>query len=302
MTPEDLALHQSTWVQPISLDYRGVQVHELPPNGQGIVALIALGVLRYHNLSDYPVDSAESVHVQIEAMKIAFSEAHRHIADPDHMAREVTDFLDDGFLHERSKEIRMDRAAHHSSGTPGGGGTVYVSAADEGGMMVSFIQSNYYGFGSGIVIPGTGISMQNRGYGFVLRGDHPNCVAGGKRPYHTIIPAMVTRDGRGAMSFGVMGAHMQPQGHVQMMTRILAYHQNPQSACDAPRWCVTEDFSIAFEPGFPPEVAENLRKRGHLCLENMPVPLFGGAQIIYRGEGGYFAASDGRKDGQAVGY
>jgi gamma-glutamyltranspeptidase/glutathione hydrolase len=303
MILEDLALHEAEWVEPIAVDYRSLRVHEIPPNGQGLAALIALGIIRNHEVARYPVDSADSIHLQIEAMKIAFAEAHRHIGDPPDMVARVTDLLEPGFLHERSKEIRMDRAAHPGSKVRTDGGTVYIGAADEAGMMVSFIQSNYCGFGSGIVIPGTGISLQNRAYGFVLEEGHPNCVAGGKRPFHTIIPGFVTREGGPLMSLGVMGRHMQPQGHVQMMVRIFDYGQNPQAACDAPRWHVTADFTVALEPGFPREVGEELKRRGHRCVDSAPSSLFGGAQLVYRLENGsYCAASDPRKDGQALGF
>jgi gamma-glutamyltranspeptidase/glutathione hydrolase len=303
MTLEDLGLQEAEWVEPISIEYRGLSLHEIPPNGQGLAALIALGILRHHEVARYPVDSADSIHLQIEAMKIAFGEAHRHIADPTAMVAGVAGLLEPGFLHERSKEIYLDRAARPGSKVRTGGGTVYVAAADESGMMVSFIQSNFCGFGSGIVIPGTGISTQNRAYGFVLEEGHPNCVAGGKRPFHTIIPGFVTREGRPVMSLGVMGRHMQPQGHVQMMVRIFDYGQNPQAACDAPRWHVTADFTVALEPGFPPKTGEELRRRGHRCVETVPTSLFGGAQVIYLFENGCCcAASDPRKDGQAAGY
>ena len=168
--------------------------------------------------------------------------------------------------------------------------------------MVSYIQSNYKGFGSGIVIPGAGISLQNRGAGFTLESGHPNRVAGGKRPYHTIIPGFVMKEGAPLMSFGVMGAHMQAQGHLQMMIRIFAGHQNPQAAADAPRWYLDEDSHLSLEPGFGPEVREGLKKRGHLLTGGAPTSVYGGAQLIYRLSDGYCAASDPRKDGQAVGY
>jgi gamma-glutamyltranspeptidase/glutathione hydrolase len=196
----------------------------------------------------------------------------------------------------------MDRAGRPLARVPAGGGTVYLTAADASGMMVSFIQSNYLGFGSGVVIPGTGIAMQNRGGGFVLEEGHPNCVAGGKRPFHTIIPAFVTRYEKPLMSFGVMGAHMQPQGHVQMMVRMFDHGQNPQAACDAPRWHVAPDLSIALEPGLAPGVIDDLKQRGHRVATEAPTSLFGGGQLIYRLEDGYVAASDPRKDGQAAGY
>ena len=305
LTLEDLENHDAEWVEPISIDYRGKCLHEIPPNGQGLAALIALGILRNFDMQQYPIDSADSLHLQIEAMKIALAEAHRHIADPDYMAANPSDFLQGDFLANRAQEIRIDRAAHPAATIPADHGTVYLTAADKNGMMVSFIQSNYMGFGSGIVIPGTGISMQNRGCGFVIEEGHPNCVEGGKRPYHTIIPGFVTQNGRPLMSFGVMGGHMQPQGHVQMMTRIFDYGQNPQAACDGTRWIVNRDFSIDLESGFSPAVTRELKNRGHNIRPEAPAFLsggLGGAQLIYCLEDGYCVASDPRKDGQAVGY
>ncbi len=302
MAFDDLAGHRAEWVEPLSVQYRNARLHEIPPNGQGLAALIALGILDHFDLQDCPVDSPDSIHLQVEAMKIAFAEAHRHISDPAFMIVEPRAFLEEGFLKSCSGRILMDRAAFPESALPSGHGTVCLTAADESGMMVSFIQSNFLGFGSGVVIPQTGISLQNRGHGFSLEEGHPNRVGGGKRPYHTIIPGFVTRDGRPLMSFGVMGGHMQPQGHVQMMTRMFDYRQNPQAASDAPRWCVREDFSVVLEPGFSPSIAGELSRRGHTVVEEASAGLFGGAQLIYRLDGGYCAASDHRKDGQAVGF
>ena len=302
MTLDDLSAHTADWVEPLALDYHGVTLHEIPPNGQGIAALIALGILRNFDVKRHPIDSVDSLHLQIEAMKIAFAEVFRRVADIDHMPEPPAELLREDRLAVHASAIRMDRAAQTTARAPGGGGTVYLAAADESGMMVSFIQSNYMGFGSGIVVPGTGIALQNRGLGFVLAADHPNRVGGGKRPFHTIIPGFVTQNGRPLMSFGVMGAHMQPQGHVQMMVRIFDHGQNPQAACDAPRWHVAPDGRVELEPGFSPAVAEGLRKRGHPVATNAPEPLFGGGQLIYRLEDGYVAASDMRKDGQAVGF
>jgi gamma-glutamyltranspeptidase/glutathione hydrolase len=302
MTLDDLAEHTSEWVAPVSIEYRGLVLHEIPPNGQGLAALIALGILRHFDMGQYPVDSAESVHLQIEAMKMGFAEAHRHIADPRFMQVTPPDLLDEAALKRRAGKIRMARVSHPVSTVQSRGGTVYLTAADDSGRMVSFIQSNYYGFGSGIVVPGTGITLQNRGCGFNLKRGHPNCVGGGKRPYHTIIPAFVTRPGEPLMSFGVMGGHMQPQGHVQVMVRMADHDQNPQAALDAPRWYVDMDFRVALEPGFSPRVAEGLQGRGHLFMKEFDSSLFGGGQVIYRMEHGYCAASDPRKDGQAVGF
>ncbi len=302
MSLEDLAGHSSEWVTPISVKYRDVYLHEMPPNGQGLAALIALGILNQFDLSQYPPESADSVHLQIEAMKIAFAEAYRHIADIDSMTVNPEKFLSTAFLAHRAEDISMTKASHPESRLPTDHGTVYLTAADDKGMMISFIQSNYLGFGSGIVIPGTGIAMQNRGHGFVLDKNHPNCVAGGKRPFQTIIPGFVTRDNRALMSFGVMGGSMQPQGHVQMMIRMFDYGQNAQSACDAPRWRVDDAFSVAIEPGFSETVIGDLKNRGHNLIEDAEIFPYGGAQVIQRLNDGYCAASDHRKDGQAVGY
>jgi len=302
MRPEDLAEHNSEWVTPLAVKYRDVYLHEIPPNGQGLAALIALGILDQFDLSQYPADSADSLHLQIEAMKIALAEAYRHIADIGAMEVNPEEFLNTAFGARRAEEISMTQASHPESRMPTDHGTVYLTAADESGMMISFIQSNYLGFGSGIVIPNTGIAMQNRGYGFVLDKDHPNCVAGGKRPFQTIIPGFVTRDNRALMSFGVMGGNMQPQGHVQMMVRMFDYGQNAQSACDAPRWRVDDDFSVAVEPGLSAAVINDLKSRGHALVEDADIFPYGGAQVIHRLPDGYCAASDPRKDGQAVGY
>ncbi len=302
MTDVDLAEHRSEWVTPLSQNWLGTTLYELPPNGQGLTVLIALGILNHLAIENYPVDSVDSLHLQIEAMKMAFAIAKPQIADRAWMTIEPTSLLEVSFLKDRARAIRMDRALFPASSIPLDGGTVYLTAADENGMMVSYIQSNYHGFGSGIVIPGTGISLQNRGAGFTLEEGHPNCVNGGKRPYHTIIPGFLMKDGSPLMSFGVMGAHMQAQGHLQMMLRIVAYRQNPQAAADAPRWYLNEDSHLSLEPGFGSVIREELQSRGHRLTPDIPTATFGGAQLIYRLPHGYCAASDPRKDGQAVGY
>lgn len=299
---EDLATHKTELVKPLFQEYRGYDLHELPPNGQGLAALIALGILQHFDLKKYPVDSADSIHLQIEAMKLGFADVKRHLTDPEYMSVDCATFLDDDYLTSRAKLIKMQKAKFPITGIPHDRGTVYLTAADSDGLMVSFIQSNFWGFGSGIVIPGTGISMQNRGYGFTLERGHPNQVDEGKRPYHTIIPGFVTRDGMPVMSFGVMGGHMQPQGHVQMMTRIIDYRQNPQTASDAPRWCLLEDMRVAVEPGFSPGVLDELTARGHNIVTGLPEQTFGGAQLIYKIDDHYIAASDHRKDGLAAGF
>ena len=224
---------------PIATEFAGHTVHEIPPNGQGIAALMALGILRHHDLAALPVDSVAAQHLQIEAMKLAFADAYRWVADAARDdAGEAADLLDDGYLAERARRIDPKRAQDFAHGTPPRGGTIYLAAADASGMMVSLIQSNYMGFGSGVVVPGTGVSLQNRGHCFTLEAGHPNVVEPGKRPFHTIIPGFLTKDGRPQMSFGVMGGNMQPQGHCRRSVRMLVYGQQPQAACDAPRWKV----------------------------------------------------------------
>jgi gamma-glutamyltranspeptidase/glutathione hydrolase len=302
LTVDDLAAHQPEWVQPASQAYRGFRVHEIPPNGQGLSALIALGILEYLDLTSHERDSANSLHLQIEAMKLGFADVYRHVSDPATMEVRWQELLEPSYLKARSQLIDPARARQPVPGlTPSG--TVYLTAADANGMMVSFIQSNYMGFGSGIVVPGTGISLQNRGAGFSLTHGHPNEVGPRKRPFHTIIPAFMTRDGRPVMSFGVMGADMQPQGHVQMVTRVVDYAQNPQAAADAPRWKIALDGSLLLEAGVPGQTARELSRRGHLVhiapLDSME---FGSAQLIYKLDDGYLAASEPRRDGQAVGF
>src|SRR5215510_11608806 len=243
----DLAAHWPDWVKPLEMDYRGYTLHEIPPNGQGIVALIALGILGNFDLRSHPVDGADSLHLQIEAVKLAFADGWRYVADIDHMDVRPQALLDKEYLKSRSKLIDPKRAQDFGHGNPPKGGTVYLTAAEASGMMVSFIQSNYAGFGSGVVVDG--ISLQNRGSGFVTRPDHANVVAPRKRPFHTIIPAFLTRDGSPLMSFGVMGGSMQAQGHSQVMVRLVDYGQNPQAASDAPRWRVGESGEINVEQG-----------------------------------------------------
>jgi gamma-glutamyltranspeptidase/glutathione hydrolase len=303
LTLDDLGENTLDWVQPIGIDYRGFRLHEIPPNGQGIAALIALGILENFDASRFPVDSADSLHLQIEAMKLAFADVHEYVSDPATMRVKPAEMLDPAYLKERSRLIDMKKARTPSFGKPTRGGTVYLTAADESGMMVSYIQSNYSGFGSGVVVPGTGISLQNRGYGFSLNPGHANVVAPRKRPFHTIIPGFVTRGEQPVMSFGVMGGSMQAQGHTQVMMRMVDYHQNPQAAADAPRWRIESGVKVAIEHGAPADVVNELRSRGH----DMPQADrwstdFGRAQLIYRMDDGYFAASERRTDGQAVGY
>ncbi len=302
MMLEDLENHTCDWVDPISMSAFDAQLHEIPPNGQGLMALISLGILKHCHGSELALDSADSVHLQIEAQRIAYADAERHLADLSHMRVSVEQLLDETYLKERAESINMRSAHPHPTALGAGPDTVYLSTADAGGMMVSMIQSNFRGFGSGIVVPGTGISLQNRGSGFVLEEAHPNQVGPGKRPYHTIIPGFVTRGHQPAMSFGVMGGHMQAQGHLQMMLRVMRFKQNPQAASDAPRWYVFEDGRVALEAGFDPGIARELQGRGHDIVMGNPEYLFGGAQLIVRLKDGYCAGSDHRKEGLASGY
>ena len=300
LAEEDLAAHTADWVEPLSVSFAGAELHELPPNGQGIAALMALGMLGETDVFEHGVDDVASVHLQIEAMKLAFADAHRNVGDPDAMEVGPDALLDSGYLAARARSIDPQRAGVAAPGVPGPGDTVYLAAADSEGRMVSFIQSNFFGFGSGIVVPGTGISLQNRGSGFSLEQGHPNRLAPGKRPFHTIIPGFVTEGGRPRMAFGVMGGGMQPQGHLQMMLRVFGHGQNPQAASDAPRWQVLGDGAVGVESDFDSEVVRGLEARGHR-VQTLHSILFGGAQLIYRlDEGGHVAGSDHRKDGQAV--
>ncbi len=303
MTIEDLAAQSAEWVNPISSHYRDLTLHELPPNGQGIATLMACGILNHFDLPALPPDSAEAVHLQVEAMKLALADVYRHVTDPAAMQVTVADLCDPAYLRKRAGLIDRRQARPFAHGLAGQSDTVYLTAADASGMMVSFIQSNYMGFGSGIVVPNTGISLQNRGASFKLQPDHPNCVAGGKRPFHTIIPGFVTRGDAPLMSFGVMGGDMQAQGHLQMMVRTADFAQNPQAAADAPRWKVSADQKLLVEDTYGESVLKALADFGHEVVA-MPYGStdFGAAQLIRKLPFGYAAASEPRRDGQAVGF
>ncbi len=307
MTAADFAAFQPEWVAPIGQDYHGHTLHEIPPNGQGIAALIALGILKNFDLPGLPLDGAESQHLQIEAMKLAFADVYRYVAEPTSMECTPHQMLAPAYLASRARLIDPKRAQDFGAGNPVKGGTIYLTAADENGMMVSFIQSNYLGFGSGVVVPGYGLSLQNRGHGFSLDARSPNVVAPGKRPFHTIIPAFLTKDGKPQMSFGVMGANMQPQGHLQTLVRMLDHAQHPQAACDAPRWRYNNGLELNVEASMNPATVQGLADRGHqLAVINDSYQDFGAGQFIWRlgepGSDGYVAASDPRRDGQAVGF
>jgi gamma-glutamyltranspeptidase / glutathione hydrolase len=306
MTATDLAAYRPEWVAPIAQTYRSHTLHEIPPNGQGIAALIALGILNHFDLAALPVDGVASQHLQIEAMKLAFADVYRYVAEPRSMRLSAAQMLDAGYLAQRAKLIDPKRCQDFGPGHFPQGGTIYLTAADERGMMVSFIQSNYMGFGSGVVVPGYGVSLQNRGHGFNLDPASDNLVGPGKRPFHTIIPAFLTKDGHPVMSFGVMGGDMQPQGHLQTVVRMLDYRQQPQAACDAPRWRYFGG-TVNAEDGFSAATAQGLRELGHR-VEPFADSYqdYGAGQFIWRlgdpAEEGYAAASDPRRDGQAAGY
>ena len=292
----DLAAFRAEWVEPISVAYRDHEVWEIPPNGQGIAALQALGIVAGTPMHESPHASAEGWHWQIEAMKLAFADCYRFVADPHVADVPVGAMLDAGYLASR-RALIGDHARDYGPGAPPSGGTVYLCTADRDGMMVSYIQSNYMGFGSGVVVPGTGIALQNRAACFTLEPGHRNEAAGGKRPRHTIIPGFLTRGGAPVGPFGVMGGEMQPQGHLQVVSSMVDYGLNPQSALDAPRWRVVPD-GVVLEPDLAPEVANGLRRRGHRVAVAPDRLEFGRGQIIRRlDSGAYAGGTEPRTDG-----
>lgn len=306
LTAADLAAHTSTWVEPVSTRYRGHDVWELPPNTQGLAALLALGILDGLDLSG--ASEVERRHAHVEAMKLAFADAHAHVADPERVAVPTAGLLHPGYAAARRAEIGPT-AADPKPGEPPRGGTVYLCTADADGMMVSLIQSNYMGFGSFVAVPGYGFGLQNRGAGFSLDPTHPNVLAPGKRPFHTIIPGFLTRDGQPVGPFGVMGGHMQPQGHLQLVSATVDEGLDPQAALDAPRWYWHTGRQVAVEPELVAgrdggALLAGLRERGHeVTTDEAGSPRFGSGQAIWRlAGGGYVAGSEPRADGQAVGF
>ncbi|GAA3994932.1 gamma-glutamyltransferase family protein [Deinococcus rubellus] len=301
LSADDLAAHASEWVAPISAQYKGHDVWEIPPNGQGLTALIALNIL---NGLDLPPgrDDPRSLHLQIEAIKLAFVDAHRHIADPRHAEVPVDRLLSSAHA-EELRALISDAARDPQTPGPGSGGTVYLATADGQGNMVSFIQSNYMGFGSGVVVPGTGVALHNRGHNFTLEAGHPNRLAAGKRPYHTIIPGFLTHQGRAVGPFGVMGGFMQPQGHVQVILNTLLGHLNPQAAIDAPRWQWLTGQEIEVEYDFGERAVRELSRMGHTVRVQTEGASFGRAQIIWRTpEGVLIGGSESRADGQVAAF
>lgn len=299
ITEKDLASHTSTWVEPITTSYRGYDVWEIPPNGQGIAALMGLNILEGLDMATDPRDSVRSLHRQIEALKLAFSDALEYVADPTFVDVPVAALLDKAYAAKRRALIGQ-RALTPRPGNPHAGGTVYLCAADAHGMMVSYIQSNFAGFGSGVVVPGTGISFQNRGSCFTLDPSHPNRLEPGKRPYHTIIPSFLTQRGDAIGPFGVMGGYMQPQGHLQMVVNTVDYAMHPQASLDAPRWQWTGGKGVMIEADIERSVAYGLQEIGHEISLAPPSGGFGRGQIIWRMPSGeYLAGSDKRGDGHA---
>jgi gamma-glutamyltranspeptidase/glutathione hydrolase len=311
MTEADLASHVSTWETPISVNYRGLRVHECPPNGQGLAALIALNILQGFELSSLKSLSTERLHLMIEATRLAFADARWYVADPAFNDLPIEQLLSSEYAAERRKLIDRKRATvDPKRGTPvSSSGTVYLSVVDGSGNACSFINSNYWGFGTGIVPKGWGFTLQNRGHNFSLDPAHPNALAPGKRPYHTIIPAMVTREADGSLfgSYGVMGGFMQPQGHVQVLSALVDDGCDPQAALDQPRFCIDVEEAggrVALESGMPEETIIGLKKMGHpvYVVSGYERALFGRGQVILRDEktGALSAGSDLRADGCAM--
>jgi gamma-glutamyltranspeptidase/glutathione hydrolase len=300
-----MAEHRNDWCGTIHQDFGDASLHEIPPNGQGIAALMALGIMRAYGTDGLALDSGDAFHLQIEATKLAFADVYAYAADLDYM-RDVTvaHLLNPTYLASRAKLIDRSRAQDFGAGAPKTGGTVCLSTGDASGMMVSYIQSNYSGFGSGVVVPGTGISLQNRGFGFILTEGHPNQVGPRKRPFQTIIPGFVMQGKAPLMAFGLMGGPMQAQGHLQIMLRMQLWGQDPQTAADAPRWRYVAGLKVAIETAVPDNVAADLASRGHVIEREPPDSAFGfgGAQLVRKIDGGYVAGSDPRKDGLAAGF
>ena len=294
-TEEDFINYAPLWVEPITINYKGYDVFEMPPNGHGITALMALNILKGMELGER--DSADTYHKMIEAMKLAFIDAKTYVADPRYMRTQVSDLLSDRYA-ARRRALIGQTALYPTAGDPACGDTVYFCTADEEGNMVSFIQSNYMEFGSGVVIPGTAISLQNRGANFSLDEGSDNCLQGGKRSYHTIIPGFLAKDGQPIGPFGVMGGFMQPQGHVQVVVNTVDYGMNPQDCLDAPRFQWQGGKKIQLEQEVPAAVAEELRRRGHEVEVVSDRIAMGRGQIIWRrSDGTLVGGTEPRSDG-----
>lgn len=304
LTKEDLAAQMSEWVEPIGTSYRGFDVYEMPPNGQGIVVLMALNMLEGYELAGLSYDDPVRVNLIAETLRLAFADAHERVCDPGFREVPVSKMLDKAYAAERAALITKGRTIEAASaGLPWRGGTVYLCAADSEGMMVSLIQSNYMGFGSGIVIPEHGISLQNRGACFSLVQGHPNELEAGKRPFHTIIPGFLMKDGAPLGPFGVMGGDMQPQGHVQLISSIVDMGLNPQSGIDMPRFRVSEGKKLHLEKGLG-HIEGQMAEMGYEVAVEKTDAMFGGGQMIMRDavSGAYIAGTEPRKDGIAIAF
>jgi len=293
---EDLAKYEPAWVEPLSSDYRGCRVWELPPNGQGLVALLALNIIS--QLQNGAAAEEELIHQRIEAVKLAFADGFKYITDPVKMKISPEELLEDSYARSKCRLIG-DNAALPEGDNGDGGGTVYLAAADGEGNMISFIQSNYEGFGSGLVVPGTGIALQNRGREFSLDPAHANFLEPNKKPYHTIIPGFLTQESRTLGPFGVMGGYMQPQGHVQVIVRMLDEQLNPQVALDGPRWKWVEGNTVEVEHSFPLHLVRRLAARGHNIIYSHDLSGFGRGQVIMKDpdSGVLCGATEPRADG-----
>ena len=292
---EDLADYRAEWVEPVHINYHGYDVWEMPPNGHGITALMALNILKGMEIG--AKDTGDTFHKQIEAMKLAFADGMHYIADPRYMQTRVEELLSDAYAAQR-RALIGETALEPTHGKPFCGGTVYLCTADNEGNMVSFIQSNYKDFGSGIVLPGYGINLNDRGAGFSLNPELDDYLAPRKKPYHTIIPGFLTHEGEAVGPFGVMGAYMQPQGHVQVIMNTVDWLLNPQSALDAPRWQWIAGKEIWLESSVAPEIVEDLRRRGHEVRVLEDDTTFGRGEIIWRDSNGVLAgATEPRADG-----
>ncbi len=292
---EDLADYRAEWVEPVHINYHGYDVWEMPPNGHGITALMALNILKEMEIG--AKDTGDTFHKQIEAMKLAFADGMHYIADPRYMQTRVEELLSDAYAAQR-RALIGETALEPTHGKPFCGGTVYLCTADGEGNMVSFIQSNYKDFGSGIVLPGYGINLNDRGAGFSLNPELDDYLAPRKKPYHTIIPGFLTHEGEAVGPFGVMGAYMQPQGHVQVIMNTVDWLLNPQSALDAPRWQWIAGKEIWLESSVAPEIVEDLRRRGHEVRVLEDDTTFGRGEIIWRDSNGVLAgATEPRADG-----
>lgn len=295
MSLQDLANYQVEWVEPISVNYRGYDVYEIPPNGHGISALMALNILKGFELKER--EHVDTYHKMMEAMKLAFVDAQKYVTDSRYMTVGVEELLSENYAAKR-RELIGERALMPEAGQPQSGGTIYLCAADGEGNMISYIQSNYNGFGSGIVVPGTGIALNNRGFNFTLDESHDNVYAPGKKPYHTIIPGFLMKDGEPVGPFGVMGGFMQPQGHLQVVVNTVDFAMNPQDALDAPRFQWTGEKTIEVEQIMDRHIQGQLARLGHKIVPTVSATGFGRGQIIWRMPNGMLCGgTENRCDG-----